>query len=263
MKRLTDIGFQNAGHWKLNGDQLELELTCLSDAKNVLYAFVSNDEVKYIGKTARALEKRLYGYKYPGPTQSTNIKNNAHIKNILEAGEPVDIWVLADDGHLSFGGYRISLAAGLEDSLISNLTPPWNGRGPAISSEISSEPDSREIPPVEAENQNKSRIVPQKTNVDRESVTFDFQLRQTYYDQGFFNIRVEFMHAFAGNEAPIEIFLGKHRTLVEGYINRSVNSNNTPRIMGGVQLRDWFQRNRKINGWLSVEILTPKSIWIR
>ena len=208
MKSLTDIGFQNAGYWKLNGDQLELELTRLSDAKNVLYGFVSNDEVKYIGKTASTLEKRLYGYKYPGPTQSTNIKNNANIKNILEAGEAVDIWVLPDNGLLSFGGYRISLAAGLEDSLISSIVPPWNGRGPATSSEISPETDNRDISPVEAENQNNSRIVPQKTNVDRETVKFEFQLRQTYYDQGFFNIRVEFMHAFAGNEAPIEIFLG-------------------------------------------------------
>ena len=216
MKSLTDIGFQNAGYWKLNGDQLELELTRLSDAKNVLYGFVSNDEVKYIGKTASTLEKRLYGYKYPGPTQSTNIKNNTNIKNILEAGEAVDIWVLPDNGLLSFGGYRISLAAGLEDSLISSIVPPWNGRGPATSSEISPETDNRDISPVEAENQNNSRIVPQKTNVDRETVKFEFQLRQTYYDQGFSISELSSCTRLLATKHPSKYFLANTEPCLSG-----------------------------------------------
>jgi len=35
--------------------------------------------------------------------------------------------VLADHGLLHYGGFHVNLAAGLEDSLIRDLNPPWNG----------------------------------------------------------------------------------------------------------------------------------------
>ena len=51
MDRILKTGFQKVGLWKLNDDQLALELSRPHDnAKNVLYAFVSNGDVKYIYK---------------------------------------------------------------------------------------------------------------------------------------------------------------------------------------------------------------------
>jgi len=51
-----------------------------------LYAYVINRQIKYIGQTVMELKQRLYGYKKPGPTQSTNIRLNELIKNVIIDG---------------------------------------------------------------------------------------------------------------------------------------------------------------------------------
>ena len=97
MNRLLEIGFHAAGHWHLVDGELSLELLRHGSQRNILYAFVSDGDVKYVGKTVRPLAKRLYGYKNPGATQSTNIKNNARIKELLSSGAAVDIFALPDN----------------------------------------------------------------------------------------------------------------------------------------------------------------------
>lgn len=128
MNRLLEIGFRNIGSWGLVDGKPIFELADLATAKNVIYAFVSNSDVKYIGKTTVSLKKRMYGYQNPGPKQSTNIKNNQRITDVLLRGEAVDILALADDGLLRYANFHINLAAGLEDSLIAELNPEWNGK---------------------------------------------------------------------------------------------------------------------------------------
>ena len=128
MNRLLEIGFQPAGHWQLVDGELSFELLRHGSQKNILYAFVCDGQVKYVGKTVQSLAKRLYGYKNPGLSQSTNIKNNAHIKELLNSGAAVDILVLPDNGLLHYGQFHVNLAAGLEDNIISRLQPEWNGK---------------------------------------------------------------------------------------------------------------------------------------
>jgi hypothetical protein len=126
--RLKVVGFTVAGCWKLSGDALEFELSVeLASARNVLYAFVVDDGLMYVGKTVDTLRKRMYGYKNPGATQSTNIRNNAKIRESLAQGRRVEILALPDNGLLHYGGFHVNLAAGLEDSLVRDLMPTWNG----------------------------------------------------------------------------------------------------------------------------------------
>lgn len=127
MNRLLEIGFTNIGFWKLMDGKPVFELADLADAKNVIYAFVSNADVKYIGVTKKTLKKRMYGYQNPGPTQSTNKKNNRCITGLLLEDQTVDILALADNGLLRYGNFPINFAAGLEDGLIAELNPEWNG----------------------------------------------------------------------------------------------------------------------------------------
>lgn len=129
MKRLLDIGFKHAGVWSLGDDALELEFVAHEHCSNVLYALVSNEEVLYIGKTVKPLKQRMYGYRKPSATQSTNLKNNANITKLLESGEEVLLYAFPDNGLLSYGGFVVNLAAGLEDSLINGIKPKWNGVG--------------------------------------------------------------------------------------------------------------------------------------
>lgn len=80
----------------------------------------------YVGKTVQPLRTRLAGYRSPGATQSTNINNKRRIYESLLKGKSVEIYSLADNGLLRFGGFHVNLAAGLEDSIVRDLKPDWN-----------------------------------------------------------------------------------------------------------------------------------------
>ena len=81
-------------------------------------------------KTIRSLSQRLNGYVNPGPTQSTNIKNCRKIEKILQQGREINIFVFAPhENEIVYRGIPVNLAAGLEDSLIGIIKPPWNDTG--------------------------------------------------------------------------------------------------------------------------------------
>lgn len=127
LDRIKAIGFVPAGRWCLTDGSLKSELNAHASAQKVLYAFVADGQLMYIGKTIQSLKSRMAGYRTPGPTQSTNIKNNKNIRDCLARGKSVEIFVLPDNGLLNYGGFDVSLAAGLEDNVIRQLLPPWNG----------------------------------------------------------------------------------------------------------------------------------------
>jgi hypothetical protein len=127
LTRLLDIGFVVVGRWFLAADIIDCELTELADFPNALYAFAVNGDLAYIGKTTKTLRARMNGYRHPGPTQSTNIRNNQSIRSALSQGKRVEIYVFRDTGLVRFGGFHLNSAAGLEDSLVRDLSPPWNG----------------------------------------------------------------------------------------------------------------------------------------
>jgi hypothetical protein len=127
MQRLFEIGFQRAGRWSLEGEELMLQLDELADRPNVLYAFVTGSTVKYVGKTTQSLQRRMFGYQKPNVDQRTNWRNRIAIVELLKRGQQVDILALADTGLLRYGSFHLNLAAGLEDSIIQILKPEWNG----------------------------------------------------------------------------------------------------------------------------------------
>jgi hypothetical protein len=129
VQRLRNVGFRKCGEWQVDGEQLNCVLVEPSNARNILYAFIAGDTVMYIGKTVRSLKRRMAGYQNPGPTQTTNIKGNRRILEMLAAGQSIEIYALPDNGLLYYGGFHVNLAAGLEDSLIKTLKPVWNKTG--------------------------------------------------------------------------------------------------------------------------------------
>ena len=46
---------------------------------------------------------------------------------MLAEGKTVEVFALPDSGQHQFGGFHLNLAAGLEDAIIRDLQPPWNG----------------------------------------------------------------------------------------------------------------------------------------
>jgi hypothetical protein len=138
---LLTIGFRLAGHWQQGGaaglvPALDPEM---AKERGVLYAFASREDgfgqerVHYIGKTTKTLASRMRDYRKPDGSQRTDVKVHAEIAKLLAAYTRVDILILGE-AHmacepLNYCGLKVSLAAGLEDSLIGEMDPPWNKLG--------------------------------------------------------------------------------------------------------------------------------------
>jgi hypothetical protein len=155
LARLKEIGFTVTGHWTVANGGIACELNELANSCNVLYAFAVDDQLMYVGKTVQPLRARLAGYRNPGATQSTNIKNNRNIRECLAQDKQIVIYVLPDSGLLHYGGFHLNQAAGLEDSLVRDLDPPWNGGRKELPSQllsaaevISSVPDQKMLSDV-------------------------------------------------------------------------------------------------------------------
>jgi hypothetical protein len=83
--------------------------------------------------------------------------------------------------------------------------------------------------------------------------TFTLTLQDAYYNQGFFNVPVDYDRHVRQSEGQIDLVLGQGGPRISGSINRRANQNGTARIMGGTELRDWFQQN--FSKMDSVEVL--------
>lgn len=244
MNRLIEIGFEPTGHWRTEGDLLKFELLQNAQQKNVLYAFVCDGEIMYIGKTVQKLRKRMAGYAKPGAGQSTNIRNNHLIRELLSEDKAVEILVLPDSGLMHYGQFHLNLAAGLEDSLIKVIDPPWNG-GRIRDLQVDEE--------SELDGEESEKLVGR----------FPITLHPTYMRSGFFNVGVENQILLGQDGETIELFLGNAEQPIMGTINRSANTNHTPRLMGGVGLRDWFQSEFAVGDEMEVEVLSPRSVRLK
>lgn len=243
MHRLLKIGFRKFGEWQLSGGVLRYELTSSAPHPNTLYAFAVDGEVKYIGKTTRTLRGRLNGYVRPGPTQATNLRNHENILTSLGSGEVVEIFALPDEDLHYFGGFHLNLAAGLEDSLIKSLIPSWNGGGKAT-----------------LEEEQDQRAVPEPANGEQLSKTLEITMGETYWNKGFFNTGIQSSVLFGADGQMIEMFLASETVPILGTINRTANSNHSPRIFGGRTLKEWVQAHISPGAKMCVEVLSPTSV---
>ncbi|EOU9003690.1 GIY-YIG nuclease family protein [Escherichia coli] len=241
MNRLLEIGFIKVGYWELHDGKLSYSLDAsFSDVTNNLYAFICDGEVKYVGKTTRLLKKRMYHYANPGESQSTNIKNNAKILQHLQNNEAVDILVLPDNGLMHYGQFHLNLAAGLEDDIIRVIKPDWNGfQERTIIYEAIVEP-----------------------NILESTKYFQFNMTPTYWNKGFFNVSVGSSESFGEDGQILTITDTNKNVTITAIINRTANSNKTPRIMGGVDLRKYFQSKFNVGDIVNYRMLSKTNMVI-
>jgi len=129
LSRLEKIGFKRIGKWVQGSDGLIFVPDGEMPGANVLYAFVSLRAVLYVGKTARPLAKRLYGYQRPHESQRTNVACNKEICKQLANNNQIDVFARQEERTAQIGTFTISEAAALEDAIIRDLQPPWNQTG--------------------------------------------------------------------------------------------------------------------------------------
>ncbi len=123
---LTRLGFSKVGEWSLGANKPQVALRLLAEARQVIYAFVRENEVLYVARTARSLRARMRSYEQPGPAQRTNKRINGCLAASLIDGRPVHVHALAKWDGTAYRGVALNIAAGLEDPLISLLQPAWN-----------------------------------------------------------------------------------------------------------------------------------------
>lgn len=91
---------------------------------------------------------------------------------------------------------------------------------------------------------------------------FRITVQPTYHKRGFFNVPVTHSDLLAGDGEPTEIFCGASSTPISGTIDRRSNQNKTPRVMGGVGLRDWLQENVDVMDEVDILVNSSNSIRI-
>lgn len=238
-QRLREIGFKYIGSWiKKEKNQLLYELTYASDVNNVLYAFVSDEELLYLGKTTQNLSNRFKGYIMPGISQTTNIRNNYELIKLLNLNKIIEIWLFEDRGLMSYGGFQVNLAAGLEDSLIRELKPKWNGRR--------LKQQEKQIINLNIElNESPMQQMPR----------YELTLHTTYYNWNCINISGLFSQFLGEDKQAIEIYVEDEMYPIDiAKIDRQANKGSSVRIRpdGSKNLKQWFHKNLKLLDVVSI-----------
>jgi hypothetical protein len=275
MNRLLKIGFEVAGLWQMKGDSLTITFQRHAEKRNILYAFIHDGDVRYVGVSTQTLRKRMAVYISPGPKSSTNIRSRANILERLARGSTVEVYALPDSGLMHVGPFHLNLAAGLEGSIIATLAPDWNIAARGIGAAQRREP--RDAPLLtglpgqeEAESAVLSRIAEDEDQEGSDlpeaeepanHPTFGFVLQPTYWKQGFFNGGVESSPLLGAEGEKIEIFFADEPQSILGTINRTATGNGSPRVFGGPELRRRFQTLPERTHML-VDVLSPTVIRI-
>lgn len=243
MKHLTDIEFKKVGSWTLTNNYFNHNITSHLAERGLLYSFVSNNIVLYIGKTTDTLKNRMNGYKNAAGSQRTNIRVKGKIIEFLNASKPVDIYILLDKVNLTYKNYKISLASGLEDNLIAALKPEWNFRG------------NIRIKEQELPGENDSTIIEASLNIENKTKTVEITLGQEYWSKGFFNFSKTELPLLPDKPTKVTLLLGHNDDfLTVGHFHFATRQNQ-PRVRGNKGLKLWFQENYRQGEKIKIDIL--------
>lgn len=109
-----------------------------------------------------------------------------------------------------------------------------------------------------APNKPTSEIADQKMNTTNRNI--EVRLGTAYFNQGFFNIPVSHDNLIDKHGASMEFYLGNSTPAIHGKINRTANTNETARIMGGKDVKNWIQNRFSKGDKITLEILGPNSV---
>ncbi len=262
LARLQEIGFELAGEWLLDDGEPCIEVRRYAAAANVLYAFVSDQELLYIGRSGRALALRMQGYELGGPTRSVRARNRERIVAMLTLDQQVALYAMPDPGSMLYGSFRVNIAAGLQHSLIDALDPPWNKNTGSIFE--AAEPTPLNVVAA-ARRRRRAAEADDDSHVGTTSArpSYRFLVGYMYMDKGFFNVPVRYSRLFGNDREKIKILCGSEKSPIHGLIDRSSNTNASPRIVGGSPLKLWFEEHAGLNNPVDIDILAPNAVWIR
>jgi hypothetical protein len=272
MNSLLSIGFEMAGQWQLEGDALRAVFDIYAEQHNVLYAFVVEGEVMYVGQSRRTLRARMGNYaSSSAKDKSTNWRNKERILTLLMSGSSVAIYTLPDNGLMHYGPFHMNLAAALEVSIIQQLQPPWNwkpgkdGKETLVTERDDVVQKSEPIGLAKHDTNTESELASDEKPSSPSQFpleVFDVKLEPSYWKKGFFNGRKVASPWLGAHGEKIEIFFGEEKIPFFGNVNRKTTGDKTPRVFGGTELRQRFQMLPE-GSIVTVEIFSPLSIRIK
>lgn len=288
---LINIGFRDVAKWVStdNGNGIKYEFhdpnatadQALFDVRKALYAFVQDESVNYIGKTAQSIKKRFVGYRTPGSGKQTNWRCHNNIKELLRKNITVKILAFRSPPHFRYGEFEIDLAAGLEEELILRFKPSWNGRDGKRPITEGAEREEKEIEDAEREAKEAAEVAlareansgeisstlpDARTDISaarrsQQQTTFPIELGTAYYDQGFINPGVDASKHLGQHGDPVIVLLGNESEQVDSFINRRANQNQTVRVVGNNRrIAEWFQRNFQRGDVVEAKVQGPHRI---
>jgi hypothetical protein len=93
--------------------------------------------------------------------------------------------------------------------------------------------------------------------------TFPLKLQKTYYDKGFFNVTVDYHNYVRPDSGPVTLVLANTGQTIAGRVSREANPNGTPRVFGGIELRDWFQENFRFLDTVNIDLVSNDRMILR
>jgi len=247
VEQLIKIGFIKAGYWHMGKKGLTFHLDADPKMKKeVVYAFVSDNDVYYIGKSDDTLHGRMTNYK-SGKEENksgiTNKKVRSKINEILGSGGKVEIYVLSDI-ELNHKGFKVSLSSGIEPSLIKALDPNlrWNARH--TGSNHKKKPINTRSPD-ELNSENSTLL---STNI------VVCKLGKEYYNKGVFafgsGVNKDLLPNFANTN--VSIIIGGNKRPLSGTFT---SSGKRRFVCGHDDLIKWYKRDFNEGDSIQIEIL--------
>lgn len=170
---LIENGFVPAGYWSKSNDSIIVTLTQHESEKNILYCFICDDTIKYVGKSTNTLRQRMYQYQNPGVSQKTNLRINTLLADSLARGSEIEIYILRGTQQFKHGIFDVNLAAGLENNVIHVINPEWNKSGKKKDNKKES------LERISREHQDSTEYPFKKTKQKRYAPLYEYLVKQS------------------------------------------------------------------------------------
>ncbi len=242
MEKIFELGFTLSADFILNENILINNIFHNNNSANILYVFANisstNEEenfVFYIGHTRTTFSNRMRGYRL-GNGQNTNNRIHSYIREQLQLGKLIKVYVLNNIYNLNIRELEIDIAAGLEYSLINYYANfNLNNNFPSL---LNIAGNSNNIT-IEAQNN-----IPEEIEMEELNENFSYNLNlNTYWNTPNINIPLNLEQFFGEHNEEVIIEFYQNDNLVNRFnelINRNATQNGSPRIYIRGQNGRWF-----------------------